>query len=93
MPHIQQGIYNGRCYQVMDYGAYEKALMHGFSESEATRMGEDAYFDNRKAERNQDAIVPCCDICGAGEAVTEANGYLVCSEQCDLDARTKPNKK
>lgn len=32
---------------------------------------------------------PPCDICGEHEAVAGANGYGVCSEECDKAARTK----
>lgn len=77
----------------MDYRAYEHALMLGFSEGEAAKIGEDAYLDNRSASRpSYYSPVPPCDICGAGDAVTKTNGYLVCSEECDHAALSKERK-
>jgi hypothetical protein len=34
----------------MDYDAYHRALQLGFSEREATRMGDDAYEERRMEE-------------------------------------------
>lgn len=76
----------------MDYRAYEKAIMQGFSEREAERIGEDAYFDNIESRhyQNERIPVPLCDICGAANAVTTENNYFVCSEICDHEARNRP---
>ena len=78
----------------MDYKAYHQALMLGYSESEATRVGEDAFLDTRSAQvlHEPEYPAPLCDICGAGDAVTTTNGYLVCSEQCDSEAIIKQSK-
>lgn len=79
----------------MDYRAYEKALMLGYSEREATRIGEDAFFDNARLLSQQEARgsdrvpIPLCDICGEADAVTTENGYFVCSEKCDHEARNR----
>lgn len=77
----------------MDYRAYENALMLGFSEREAVTIGEDAYLDNRNADRRQDDRVPVCDICGENDAATKSNGYFVCSAECDHAALFKENKE
>ena len=81
----------------MNYREYERALMLGFSESEAVSIGEDAYIDEMMS-RNQhepwlNQPLPLCDICGAADAVTETNDYLVCSESCYLDARSRERKQ
>lgn len=75
----------------MDYKAYHQALMLGFSESEATRIGEYAYLDNMRLQNASDdrVPVPLCDICGTADAVTTTNNYYVCSEQCHNDAISK----
>lgn len=73
----------------MDYRAYEKALMLGYSEKEATRIGEDAFFDalrNKREQREPEPQAPVCDICGEADAVTTENGYCVCSEKCNNEA-------
>jgi hypothetical protein len=31
-----------------------------------------------------------CDICGDHEACAGSNGYNVCSEKCDMEARGRP---
>jgi hypothetical protein len=33
---------------------------------------------------------PMCDICGDHEACAGSNGYNVCSEKCDMEARGRP---
>lgn len=81
----------------MNYREYERALMLGYSESEAVSIGEDAYI-NEMMSRNQHGPelyqpLPLCDICGAADAVTETNDYLVCSESCYLDARSRERKQ
>ena len=77
----------------MDYKAYHQALHLGFTESQATRIGEDAYLDNMRLQNASDdrAPVPLCDICGTADAVTTTNNYYVCSEQCHNDAISKIN--
>lgn len=79
----------------MDYKAYHQALMLGFSESEATRIGEDAYLDNMRLQNSKDdrVPVPLCDICGAADAVVKTtNNYYVCSE-CGRQEESGHDKK
>lgn len=73
----------------MDYHAYHNALDQGFSEAEATRIGEDAYFDKVFADVDgpeEPGPFFICEICGEHEAVTSAKSdtheILVCSEEC-----------
>ena len=71
----------------MDLDAYQRALYQGFSERDATRIGEDAWESNQiyAARMNtmaQGQYFPMCEICGLAPAVTGANGYGVCSEAC-----------
>jgi len=33
-----------------------------------------------------------CEICSNGQAVTQTNGYCVCSEQCDREAQSRNPK-
>lgn len=81
----------------MNYREYERALMLGYSESEAVAIGEDAYINEMMLRKQHgpepDQPLPLCDICGAADAVTETDGYLVCSESCYLDARSRERKQ
>ena len=76
----------------MDHDAYHRALDHGFSEREATRIGEDAWEDSlmnpRPYDRWEDHCFPMCDICGEHTAITGSNGYGVCSEHCSIKAES-----
>ena len=79
----------------MNYREYERALMLGYSESEAVSIGEDACIDEM-VSRNRccpEPPPPPCDICDAGDAVTTTNDYLVCSESCYTDARSRERKQ
>lgn len=78
----------------MDLNAYHHALHLGFSEREATRIGEDAWEESRhaQAQRRPEPEAPRCDICCEYPAVTGVNGYGVCSETCYNEAMNKaPN--
>lgn len=73
----------------MDYKAYHNALAFGYSESEATRIGEDAR--NERAPE-YDPPTPLCDICGESDAVAVTNDYFVCSEKCSNEAILREDK-
>ena len=81
----------------MDYKAYHNALSLGYSESEATRIGEDAFIDSlatrNKCESAHCQPTPLCDICGESAAVAVTNDYFVCSEQCNTEAILRQGKQ
>lgn len=80
----------------MDLNAYHHAINLGFTDREATKIGEDAFEDalysigrHRHVKKN---TAPICDICGEYLSVTGANGYSVCSEECCNIAMNKNQK-
>lgn len=74
----------------MDMNAYHRALMQGFSEREAARIGEDAYEDgilsSRRRQYEPEPEPPLCGICGEFPSVADSAGYGVCSEACSNEA-------
>lgn len=53
----------------------------------------DCFCDSIREERKIAESVPLCDICGKYPAVTDVNGYGVCSLECDYAARDLPKKE
>ncbi len=63
---------------MMDFDAYHRALNQGFSESDATRIGEDAWEDDRYRQREDDLepepdADPCENCGGSGVIVYTPN--------------------
>lgn len=50
----------------------------------------ECFTASRRQPEPQYEPPPLCHICGQHPAVAGSNGYGVCSEACDLDARRRP---
>lgn len=57
--------------------------------AEERRQEEDAYWYAMQQDEQRYPSGPMCDICGTHEACASSNGYNVCSEGCDAEARSR----